>query len=103
MIQTEQLGFDEEINIIVQPKKKGKVDFEDYKVNQAPEVETKVYANVKFGQKTFIPADREILISFAPIRNHKNNNIGPSHMGQFRFRTWYQQYIEPNERRQRDV
>tara|TARA_B110000285_G_C14783949_1_gene449878 strand:- start:529 stop:630 length:102 start_codon:yes stop_codon:yes gene_type:complete len=33
MIQTEQLGFDEEINIIVQPKKKGKVDFEDYKVN----------------------------------------------------------------------
>lgn len=27
MIQTEQLGFDEEINIIVQPKKKGKIDF----------------------------------------------------------------------------
>jgi len=49
MLQTEQLGFDEEVNIIVQPKVKGKVKFTDYREDQAPDIETKVYANVKFG------------------------------------------------------
>jgi hypothetical protein len=65
----------------VQPKVNGRVKFTDYREDQAPEIETKVYANVKFGQITFIPADLEILISFAPVRNSVNNNIGQSYMG----------------------
>ena len=42
-----------------------------------------VYNNVTFGQKTFIPADLDVLIYFAPVRNHSNNTIGKSYRGYF--------------------
>ena len=48
-----------------------------------------VYENVPFSKAFFIPAEYEILIVFAPVRNRADNNIGLSYNGRFRFRTWY--------------
>ena len=75
MLQTEQSGFDESINIIVQPKKNGKTKFTDYKKGQNNTIDSMVFENVPFSKAFFIPAEYEVLISFAPVRNLPSNNI----------------------------
>jgi len=46
-----------------------------------------------FGQKFFIPAEHDVLISYAPIRNKADNYVGLSVMGKIRLRTWYQESL----------
>jgi len=48
-----------------------------------------VFENVKFGHAFFVPADRDILISFAPVRVLDSTAAKQSNMGRLRIRTWY--------------
>ena len=93
MVQTETLGFDESVNIIIQPKVNGKTVFTDYATGQDKQIDSMVFENIPFSKAFFIPAEYEVLILFAPVRNLPSNKIQQSYMGRFRFRTWYQQYI----------
>jgi len=44
----------------------------------------------EFGKKYFVPAEMDILVDFAPIRNSPSNNVGQSMSGKLRLRSWYQ-------------
>lgn len=76
MVQTEQNGFDESVNIIIQPKNNNKTVFTNYVKDQDKTIDSMVYENVPFSKRFFIPAEYEVLISFAPVRNLPSNRIG---------------------------
>jgi len=85
MLQIEQYGFDEEVSVIVQPRLK----FIDYSKTQNKTIESRVYPNLVFGTKLYIPAHLDVLVSFAPVSNLPSNPVGLSYMGRFKLRTWY--------------
>ena len=85
-MQVEQYGFDEEVNVMVQPKA-GFVDYPSTGIES--ETKYRVYQNVKFSQKLYLPAESDVLVSFAPVRNLPENAVGLSYMGRFRLRCWY--------------
>jgi len=62
-VQLEQYGFDEDVFVIIQPEGK----FENYKASSSSST-TKVYKS-RFGKKFYIPADQDVLLMFAPVRN----------------------------------
>ena len=61
-VELEQYGFDEDVFVIIQPSGQ----FANY--NSASSTTTQVYKS-RFGTKFYIPADRDILLMFAPVRN----------------------------------
>ena len=76
----ETFGFDESVNIIVQPKKaNGKTQFTDYVEGQDKTIDSMVFENVPFSKAFFIPAEYEVLILFAPVRNLPSNALGKSY------------------------
>ena len=89
MLQVEQYGFDESVNVMVQPRGK----FIDYKEGQASSVESAVFENVKYGHVFFVPADRDIMISFVPVKVYASTSDKQSPMGRLRIQTWYQNWV----------
>ena len=71
MLQIEQYGYDESVHVMVQPWGK----FIDYTDGQAASIESKVFENVHFGAAFFVPADRDILVSFMPISVYATNPV----------------------------
>jgi hypothetical protein len=65
MVQIESRGFDESVNIIVLPKTNNQIVFSDQK--------SRVFQNIPFSKAFFIPAENEVLIDFAPIKNRNDN------------------------------
>ena len=81
MIQIEQYGFDEEVEMIVQPFEQF-IDYNLTKINQNSNQYhylPRLYS-VKFSKKYFIPAENPILINFKPVRN-EGNSVLKSPMG----------------------
>ena len=75
----EQYGFDEYINIAVQPRGK----FIDIKEG------AKAFENVVFGQTILVPAESDILVQFAPARMLPSSTAKEHYMGRMRMRTWH--------------
>lgn len=62
-VEGEQIGFDEEVYVIIQPRGQ----FYDFSISNPVNDVTKIY-RAYFGRKFLIPAEFDVLISFAPIR-----------------------------------
>lgn len=70
-VQIEQYGFDEDVIVMVQPHRM----FVDHKNNSATNSSTKIYKS-RYGNVFFIPAENDVLVTFEPIRNLPDNDIG---------------------------
>lgn len=84
MLQMEQYGFDEDVIVMVQPFEK----FEDHYINTDLTKSSRIYRSI-FGTKFYLPAESEVLILFAPVRNKEGSTRGQSLSGKLKLRTWY--------------
>lgn len=95
MLQFEQYGFDEEINVILQPR--GKFIDPDAKLG------SQVIKNVRFSNILFVPAEMDILVTYAPLRVLPETPTKESYMGRFRMRAWYQQFVLDSHKKDKRV
>ena len=98
MVEVEQYGFDEYVNIIVQPRGK----FVNYVPTKSAEG-VKVFENVKFGTILFAPAESNIFVQYAPAYNTDKTSKKENYMGRFRMRAKYEQYITEEYRKASNV
>lgn len=83
MVQTEMYGADEEVNVFVQKKNK----YEDLTKAEDGYALPKMYLNVPFSHTFWIPAEYDIYIQFAPMKNLPGKSYKTSKMGKFTFKT----------------
>ena len=80
----EQYGFDEDVYVIVMPYLK----FVD-NTHNFDHSESKVFKS-KFGSNYLIPAENDILISFAPVAKTNSTELATSPTGKIRLKAQYQ-------------
>ena len=95
MIQIEQYGFDEDVELIIQPYQQF-LDYNETKIKEKTDKDEYHYLprifKVQFSRKYFIPAENLILINFKPVRNANDRKL-VSPMGLIKYRLWYQETI----------
>ena len=82
IVEVEMYGFDEEVYVISMPYKQ----FYDFDPAEPNKTEGRVL-KAEFGSKFIVPAEDDVMISFAPVGNKEGSDAGTSPSGKFRVRT----------------
>lgn len=96
-LEIETYGFDEDVFVIIQPEGK----YQNYVASsssRSPQV-----LKGRFGSKFYIPADNDVLMLFAPVRNIGDQVGVVSQSGKFKMRTSFNATVDESVKSQADV